>query len=84
MAATSVWDAWQNNRESSANNKFVIFGALLQIDTPLIHLSINAFSSKVVNPSAHKRNKYGERGSPWRIPLEGCKCPYGFPLSIME
>ena len=64
MVSPSARVAWQNNNESSANIRLVIFGAPLQIDTPLILSSDSALFSKAVRPLAHNRNKYGQIGSP--------------------
>ena len=84
ITVTLEWVAWQNSNESSANRRLVILGAFLQIETHWICLSYIAFSIRAVKPSVHKRNKYGERGLPWQIPLEGCRLPYGFPLMRIE
>ena len=84
MVSPSSRDAWQNNKESSANIKFVTFGAPLQMEIPLIRPSDSALFGKAVKPSAHNKNRYGDNGSPWRIPLEGWIMPNGFPLIRIE
>ena len=56
-AMTSLRVAWQKSRESSANNKWEILGALLHIETQCIRSSNFAFANKAVKPFAHKRNK---------------------------
>ena len=68
IASPSFCIARRNNRESSTNNKLVTLCAPLQIETPLILSSNSAFVNKAVKPSAHNRNKYGDSGSPCRIP----------------
>ena len=84
MVSPSSRDAWQNSKESSANIRFVTFGAPLQMEIPLIRPSDSALFSKAVKPSAHNKNRYGDNGSPWRIPLEGWIMPNGFPLIRIE
>ena len=64
MVTTSFCVALQNNNESFANKRLETLGAPLQIDTPWILASFSAFFSKDVKPSAHNKNKYGERRSP--------------------
>ena len=75
MVSTSFFVALQNNNESSATNKLEMLGAPQQIDSPWILASFSAFVSKEEKPSAHNKNKYGEIGSPCRIPLEGSTLP---------
>ena len=64
MTSSSPKVAQQNKMESSANIKFVINGALLHIETHLMWPSSFALDSSELKPSAHKRNRYGERGLP--------------------
>jgi hypothetical protein len=40
--------------------------------------------NKEDKPSAHSRNKYGEMGSPCRIPLVGLKASERTPLTLIE
>ena len=75
MVSTSFFVALQNNNESSANNKLEMLGAPRQIDSPWILASFSAFVSKEVKLSTHDKNKYGEIGSPCRIPQEGSTLP---------
>ena len=84
MVSPSSGVAWQNSNESSANIRFVTFGAPLHMETPLILPSDSAFFSSAVKPSAHKKNMYGDNGSPWRIPLDGWIMPYGLSLIRIE
>ena len=49
--------AWQNSNKSSANIRFVTFGAPLQMETPLIRPSYSAFFNSVVKPFAHNKNR---------------------------
>lgn len=51
------------------------FGGPPEMDTPLILHSNCAFANTTMKPSAHKRNKYGDKGSPWWIPLDGWIMP---------
>ena len=64
MALISAGVALPKINESSAKRRLVIFGALLQIETPYKLPPISALSNSEVNPSVHNKNKYGERGSP--------------------
>ena len=71
IIANSPCVARQKSSESSANIRFEIFGALLHIETPLMLPSNFTFANNEVNPYAHKRNMYGENGSPCGIPRVG-------------
>ena len=84
MVSPSSRNAWQNSKESLANIRFVTFGAPLHMEIPLIRPSDSALFSSAVKPSAHNKNRYGDNGSPWRIPLEGWIMPNGFPLIRIE
>ena len=57
--------------ESSAKSKCDTYGAALHIRMPWILPSSSALDSKAEKPSAHRRNRYGDIGSPWRSPRSG-------------
>ncbi len=65
----------QNKTLSSTKNKWVSFGPPRLITTPDICLQCTTLFKSVVKPSTHNRKKYGERGSPWRIPQDGMIYP---------
>jgi hypothetical protein len=51
-------------RESSAKSRCETDGAFLHTLNPAMPPTFSSYINKLDNPSAHKRNKYGERGSP--------------------
>ena len=61
-------------RESSANKRWEMLGALGQILTPLILPSVSALCNRDEKPSAHNKDKYGDNGSPCLNPLCGRNC----------
>jgi hypothetical protein len=67
-----------------ANNRWLIEGAE---STTLIIVMASVFErafSKHDKPSAARRNKYGDIGSPWRIPHRGLKLSTVSPLKRTE
>ena len=58
------WLHGQKSTLSFGKNKCETFGPSLQIETPLIEPTCSACCISECNPSAHKRNRYGDRGSP--------------------
>ena len=80
----STFVALQNSTLPSAKNKWETLGPFLQIATPQICPSISTWWIKLYNPIAHNKNKYGDRGSPWRSPLVGFILPTGCPLRRTE
>lgn len=75
ITSTSPCVACQNKIELLANIRFEIVGTLLHIDTPLMRPFNFAFANSEVKPLAHNKNKYGEKGSTWQIPLDGLMLP---------
>jgi hypothetical protein len=51
-------------RESSTKRRCEIDGAFLHTLTPSMPPTSSSYSRKLDKPSAHRRKKYGERGSP--------------------
>ena len=78
-----IW-ARQNSKLSSAKNKWEILGPYRQREYPLILSSFIAFWIRALKPSEHRRKRYGDKGSPCRIPLVGEMFPLGSPLISME
>jgi hypothetical protein len=76
--------ALQNNRESSANSKWLTLCPPAKIGTPEMRVSSSAFVSKELSPSATIKNKYGDSGSPCQSPLEGQIFPKGTPFTNTE
>ena len=76
--------AWQKMKLSSANNRWDIHTPLVQNRMPCNCFLSTAFLIREERPSAHKRNRYGERGSPCFIPLDGVMYPFGSPLMSTE
>jgi hypothetical protein len=56
-------------KESSAKNRWFTLGASQHILMPSIFPSLSAFCNIADKASAHKMNKYGEKGSPCLRPL---------------
>ena len=75
----------QNNRLSSTKRRHGIFSALGVILKPILDfLFICAFHSTLVKTSIQISNKYGDKGSPWRIPLLDVKKPHTSSLTMTE
>ena len=69
---------------SSAKNKWEIIRPPLQRENPWIFPSFTTFWISPFNPSEHKRNKYGDKGSPCLKPLDGKIWPLGSPFTNIE
>ena len=68
----------QKIRPSSAKkNKCEIFGPHVQVATPLSVPCSPAFLINADSPSEHTKNNKGDKGFPWRKPLEGVMLPQG-------
>ena len=76
--------ARQKSKLSSAKNMCETFGLALQIETPWIEPTCSACCISKCKPFVHKRNRYGDRGSPWRSPLLGEKWLWGSPFTNTE
>jgi len=76
--------ALQNNKLSSAKKRWCKRGPLGDDGTPVSQPVCSAFYNIVLRASTHITNRYGERGSPWRIPLEGWNWSVCCPLRSME
>ena len=63
--------AQQKIRLSSAKNKSDISRPRVHATTPFIKPSSTDFLQSEERTSAQIKNKYGERGSSWRSPLDG-------------
>jgi hypothetical protein len=63
--------AFMRIRESSAKSKCETDGAFLHTLTPSMPPTSSSYNKRLDNPSAHNKNKYGDRGSPCRRPLVG-------------
>ena len=77
-------ETWLKIKLSSAKNKCETFRPSLQIETPLIEPTCSACCISECKPFAHKRNRYGDRGSPWRSHLLGEKWQWGSPFTNTE
>lgn len=71
-------------RQSSANRRCETQGACLLTHSPLDTYKGPILLSILDKPSEHSRNKYGEIGSPWCIPLDGVKLSKNTPFSLIE
>ena len=72
------------NIVSSAKSKWLTWGLALVTLIPFKEPSSLALLHSPERTSPHKIKMYGERGSPWRIPLLGCTLPLGEPLMRKE
>ena len=84
MALHSLSVALQKIILSFAKKRCDRQGAPLQIVFPSISPISIDFFIRVESPSTHNKNKYGDNGSPYRIPLDGMILPLGFPLIFTE
>ena len=73
-----------NSRLSSVKRKWEMRTPPWQEVSPFKWWVSIAFRSKEESPSAQKRKRYGDNGSPCLIPLEGETYPQGSPLIMME
>lgn len=71
MLEHSVMLALQNIRLSLASSKWEFRGALRHIETPLMRPRLSSHFSMAERPSPHNRKRYGDMGSPCRMPLVG-------------
>ena len=76
--------ALQKTRLSSAKSKWEIRGALRHTETPLILPLFSACFNMVERPSPHKKKRYGDMGSPCRIPRVGRIKPLASPFKSTE
>lgn len=76
--------ACKKNGASSAKNKWLISGALLDSSRPSILPSCCILTSRLDNISIQRMKRYGERGSPWRRPAFGKIFSVGSPLTRTE
>jgi hypothetical protein len=68
-----LYEASGKTIQSSAKRRCDIQGVWIPTLTPLvIYIGPTPFR-RHDRPSEHRRNKYGDIGSPWRIPLVGLK-----------
>jgi hypothetical protein len=74
--------ALKNKRVSSTNSKCDTPGARRHTLTGSTKFESISFFNKVEKPSATKRNKNGERGSPCRSPRDGANDSSRVPLSL--
>ena len=65
---------------SSVKSRWVMDGLPLHIDILENLLFLAASTIKPVKPSAQRRKRYGDRGSPWRKPLVRIILPWITPL----
>ena len=80
----SLNEAWQKIMLSFTKKMWDILGSPLLTDMPLILSSLSFLLNIADNPFAHRRNKYGEIGSPWQRPLDGVIASLGSPLINTE
>lgn len=76
--------ASQKIRLSSINNKWEIHGALQHTETPLMLPLFSACFNMAKRPSLHNKKRYGNMGSPCRIPHVGWIKPLGSPFKSIE
>jgi hypothetical protein len=69
-------------RESSAKKICKTGGAFLHTLTPSTPPTYSSYSRRLDKPSAHRGNKYGERGSPFRRPLVGVNIAVSSELNL--
>ena len=85
---TSAWHSWtfalQNKRLSSAKKRWVIKGQPLQMEIPFICWFLAASWMRAENPSAQRRKRQGESGSPCLVPFEGKMFPQASPFISTE
>jgi hypothetical protein len=62
-------------------NRWLIWGLLLDLGTPVNIPSSLALVSMALNPSTHIRNRYRDKGSPYLIPRDRMIFPHGVPLT---
>lgn len=84
MLEHSVMLALQKIRLSSVNNKWEIHGALQHTETPLILPLFSDCFNMAERPSPHNKKRYGNMGSPCRIPHVGWIKPLGSPFKSTE
>ncbi|PON36421.1 hypothetical protein PanWU01x14_328610 [Parasponia andersonii] len=75
--------AHPHSSKSSTKARWVKLGPPLKILIPFISPGCSAFHKSLERISPHKTNRYGEMGSPWRMPLPGTILLQGFPFSMM-
>ena len=76
--------ALQKIRLSSTKSRCVSFGPFLQRNYPWMSPCKFAFLIKPFSPSVQRRNRKGESGSPYLIPLLGKIIPHGSPFTKIE
>jgi hypothetical protein len=77
-------DASEKTIQSSAKRRCDIHGAWILTRTPLDKCTGPIVFSSDDNPSVHSKKRYGEMGSPCRIPLVGLKAFDRTPLILIE
>ena len=84
ITSKSLLIAQQKRRVSFAKNKWEIFGPFLQREKPLIASDLVAYCSWQFKALEQIKNRYGKRGSPCLIPLDGQISPFGTPFIRIE
>lgn len=84
MAFTDLWFASVKKSESSANKRWDIEGPVMETLIPFKSLLSSACFIMCDKTSAHKMKRYGESGSPCRIPRPGLIRPCGEPFIKTE
>jgi hypothetical protein len=76
----------KKKKQSYAKRRCKMLGAFLHILTPWISPLLSALLIRADKPSAHKMNRYGERGSPYLRPLPGTIVigSTNLPLKLIE
>lgn len=72
--------AWQKRRLSSAKKKWLSWKPLAKMGTPDLLSSLYAFNKRELRPSAHRRKRYGDKGSPYLNLRVGEICLIGSPI----
>ena len=76
--------AWVNSRQSSANKRYETHGAWIPTLTPLARNCGPVNLNRLDKPSAQRRNKQGEIGSPYLIPRVSVKISEKWPFTLTE
>ena len=77
-------DASQNSRLSSTNSRWDMHTPFGLDKTPCSSLFSTALLIIPDRPLAQSKNRYGDKGSPCLIPLDGCIKPFSSPLIKIE
>jgi hypothetical protein len=75
--------ALQKIKLSYAKNRWLNLGPFLDVGIRNHPFFFSTLVKRALRASAHKRNRYGDKGSPCRILLVGLIFPLGCPLTRM-